>query len=418
VPRVERSSLSLGAGGYLVRGVVLVSYTSGLRSRQFVSLPKSNRNPTGRAPKFETHAPNVTCDVLTYSSLQGSKRALLRDVLVLQPNGGLHTGEIWVPRPVTQNIQGIDLAADLVRMNPVDLDGDHVLVGFMDNDPRLPVILGTVPHPSRDFGVDAKNTGRGTRVVADDGLLKMFKHNGAVIGVDGAGDYLIDLTRAHDGKYDSLGREPRLSGDSTTSADSQLTEDGANGNYRLRLRTGSSAFIVVETDPANPETSGNTLTLLTVEAGKVELTTALNGDGSGTPTTIKVEDGKVTIDSEDGSGDVEVLGSDMNVKTSTIELGDGASHPVIKGDDYNLAHTTMDGQVTAFYTAVTAAVSTFTAALAAPPITLEIISMPSFAAALTTMLNAISVAAVSAGTAVTSFGPAAASALSSDVVTR
>ena len=146
------------ATGQLVRGVVVATYvTDDPDHPEAPEGDEDQRIPTG-----------VYCDVLCYSSLPGLRYVALRQVMVLQDRGSLHDGRIWKPKAATFDLTGDSLDVD----GPTEvgnMDGDHVLIGFIEGNPTEPVILGGVPHPSRDPGNEEKATGRRLRLKLEDG---------------------------------------------------------------------------------------------------------------------------------------------------------------------------------------------------------------------------------------------------------
>jgi hypothetical protein len=411
MPKASDSSIGRMADKK-VRAIVLNTYfvddAEALPRRQ-IEIAASNRNPQGAAstPAPSAESRHVYCDVLVYSSMHGVKKGVLRRCLVAQPPGaGLHTGELWMPRPTTQRIDGESLDTALTRINPASVDGDHVLVEFLDGDRFLPTITGSVPHPARDVGTEAKTNGTPTRLKKANGFPKLTKFNGVVHGVDANGNYIIDATRANKGIYDAKGREPRLSGDPADSADQQVPTDGTCGNIILALRPGSRLIVSCLTDPANPGSSQETS--LTFEDGRVTLQAR-----STNPSSIVVEPGAITIDAQADAGTVNVRGATADLQTGAVRLGDGAAYHVPRGELYNSAHQTMDTALTTLLSAISAAALTLSTGVSMPPGT----TAPApFVKAFADALIAAIPAAVAA---IQSFDNSGApNALSADVVTR
>lgn len=129
------------AGGLQLRGVVIASYK-----------PGDPRNASRRTPT-KLLVPTITCDVLLYDP---DYVTILRDVPIMRQSAGLIDSEVWVPRAATVNLLGgaltvagngpLDPTA-LYPTSPSDMDGDHVVVAFLNNDLAQPIIVGQIDHP-------------------------------------------------------------------------------------------------------------------------------------------------------------------------------------------------------------------------------------------------------------------------------
>lgn len=180
--------------GLLVRGVVTQTYV----------LDSPDRLGAGDSSYYPTA---VYCDVFVYSSINGMRWSEFKQVPVFQERGGLHGGRIWKPRPTTMDITGVTL--DLQKgSNPGNYDGDHVLIGFLENALNLPIILGGVPHPAVDQGNANFEVGKRFRLQEADGDPDFQKHHGSYYGIDGDGNWVADTSFAHDGQLNSNGTEP------------------------------------------------------------------------------------------------------------------------------------------------------------------------------------------------------------------
>jgi hypothetical protein len=209
------------ARGLFLRGVVVATY---------VVDDSTHPQAQGTLPPG-TKPTAVYCDVITYGSRAGMRTNLIQQCLVLQRRGGLHDGDIWMPKATTIDTTGGDLDRN-VGSNSAYWDGDHVLVGFMDDDVGLPVILGGVPHPAADSGVEAQgevgNERRRLRLRQVDGHPDFTKHHGSYYGIDSDGNHVVDTRFANDGSIDSLGVEPSPPIDGKGSQKLQLPLDAVH----------------------------------------------------------------------------------------------------------------------------------------------------------------------------------------------
>jgi len=227
------------ANGLLVRGVVLTTYV--------VDDPSHPRSVEG--PK------SAYCDVYVYSDNPSVGHQILRGVSVAQERSGLHDGHIWKPRASTIDIgssaTGIapsTLSGGVVGHNPGMLDGDHVLIGFIDGSLSHPVILRSIPHPGSNKELNALKEA--------DGDPDYWRHHGSFYGIDGDGNFVVDLTAAHDGEYLENGDEK------------PAAEDGTVGNVIVRVPKGSNVTIEVDGGDVTVNTGGGKAV---VEAAEVHL---------------------------------------------------------------------------------------------------------------------------------------------------
>lgn len=217
-----------GTGGLLLRGVVVATY-------ELDATDHPQRDTTaGQEPVA------IYCDVLCYSSHRNFRWLFFKQVLVSQDIGGMHRGRVWKPRPAKVDVRpGVgELSADGSELdnkaNPADLDGDHVLIGFMDDNPNFPVILRGIPHPNADIGNEQKEIGKRLRLKITDGDPDFQKHHGGFYGISDAGDFIVDLTEANKGEVDANGNEPAP------------PTDGSSGNYTIKLPQGSKLNIEID----------------------------------------------------------------------------------------------------------------------------------------------------------------------------
>jgi hypothetical protein len=180
------------------------------------------------APPPGTPAPAATyATVLTY----GRIRTLLPRVQVSSEHASLHTGTIGGLRAVQTTSGGI---LDVDHSDPGQLDCSHVVVSFLDDDLSQPYISRVLEHPRADGGGPIAGPVQDrTRLATADGAPLLIRWNGATWGIDGAGDFLIDLENAHDGGLIGTGQEP------------PPATDGARGNARIHLPVGSRLELTV-----------------------------------------------------------------------------------------------------------------------------------------------------------------------------
>jgi len=153
--------------GLITRAVVLATYYA-------------DEDTAGGRIKLEQKS--VVCDVRTYGRMS---REIPR-VPVLQRTLGLWDYDIYTPRAARQDITGGALHGPGTAQptSAEKLDGDHVLIGFLDNDPNQAVILPfTVAHPNTNY-----------RPVAADGHVRRIRHNGVLMAWDKEGNFTIDAT--------------------------------------------------------------------------------------------------------------------------------------------------------------------------------------------------------------------------------
>lgn len=295
------------AQGLMFRGVVVATYVLDDETH-----PQAQKTIRGQQVQTSRGGPiAVYCDVITYGSRAGSQTRLIAQCLVLQRRGGLHDGDIWMPKATTKDITGQGNLDRNTGSNSSYWDGDHVLVGFMDDNFASPVILGGIPHPTADAGVesqgDAAQYRRRMKLRQVDGHPDFTKHHGSYYGIDNLGNHTVDTRFANDGALDQYGAEAAPPGPS----------EDTKGNQTVKVPSGASWQVTLE-DMSNPASP-------TVKA------------------TLSLENDKFHLVFESG---FELLVDDSS---SAINLGDGSEQAVvdsllqseldrIKGDIDNLKY--------------------------------------------------------------------------------
>jgi hypothetical protein len=220
--------------GLLLRGVVMATYVSDQTGHPMERLTDDFRNDSTKK------ATAVYCDVLVYPSVAGQRWFGLAGVLVSQPTGGMHRGRIWKPRAATVNLSKQEIDQTI---NPALIDGDHVLIGFLDDSFDMPVIIRGLPHPSVDTGHEEADLGRRMRLVDGDRDPDFSKHHGTFYGIDDNGDFILDSTWANNGELKSADGELGHEADPPT--------DG-KGSHTLKLPQ-DATFAIALFDMSTPE---------------------------------------------------------------------------------------------------------------------------------------------------------------------
>lgn len=206
----EEHDDGLATFGWITRAVVMAVYFTDEDVR------KDWTNDKQRA---------VLCDVRTI----GRYSRLLFKVPVLQRTQGLWDEDLYIPRAAKLDINGGTFASGSAGVDgnaptPAEqTDGDHVLVTFLDNDPRQPVILPfTLGHPNSN-----------TIPKKADGRFRRIRHNGVVIEFDKDGNLTLDARKAAKPDLDRSGKEQSNSG--TSGKIKIITKDGSDKESSVYL---------------------------------------------------------------------------------------------------------------------------------------------------------------------------------------
>lgn len=180
-------------------------------------------------PFAKTGPAAVYCDCLVYSSLTGSRVYPVSTCLFLPSVSGVQSGVIRKPRATAAMVGG----GAIDPQNPAQMDGDHVIIGFLDGRDAQPVILGFLPHPQADAGNESAAIGHRQRLHLVDGDPHFTKHHGCYFGVSDSGDVVLDATQGNSGALVAGMESPAL--------------DGSAGNVRLRANAaGQVAMSLVD----------------------------------------------------------------------------------------------------------------------------------------------------------------------------
>jgi hypothetical protein len=256
----------------LLKGVVLATYVT-----------DDDGHPLAGDESNQPSA--VYCDVAVYPSIPRQRWFFMSKVLVTTARGGVHDDDTWIPRATTTNIVTGALD-DTTGSNPGQLDGDHVLIGFLNDSFSEPVILRGIPHPSRDVGNEDYSTGKRLKLKLVDGNADYRKFKGVFRGVDSDGNHVVDSTHGHDGELLEYGLEPPP--DTT----------GTSGNQSRRLPKDSTHEISFwdMSDPVSPVKVGNFK--CNKEMFEILLTSALKNcikvEGNDTSAKLTLGDGAVS----------------------------------------------------------------------------------------------------------------------------
>jgi len=186
---------------------------------------------------------NVLCDVRTY----GRYSRPLAKVPVLQRTQGLHDRDIYIPRDSRQNLEGGELVTGGSKSTSVptaaeNMDGDHVLIGFLDNDPSQPVILPfQFSHPKSSFQPELA-----------DGRVREIRHQGTLLAWDKDGNFTIDATGVAEEILEAGGTEKAAVGKGTLTF---VNQDAGGAKLSVVLDASSSpGAVLLGSDPASPAT--------------------------------------------------------------------------------------------------------------------------------------------------------------------
>ncbi|MCZ6868118.1 MAG: hypothetical protein O7G84_01280 [Gammaproteobacteria bacterium] len=234
--------------------------------------------------KDSTRLYEVECDILLTSTRVPKSR-----VPVMQYNHGVNDARLWIPRPSTRvvgnasplNLTRVSRRGTLQSLPPnfEDLDGDQVLVQFIEGDPEKPIIVGAMSHAkTKRLVTDGSGWTPGTGGAGQRGgpelLENYMRFRGFEMRINDAGDVLFDTVGSNPIDGDTETPNPvvggqvrfRLKGPTTGVVDSQryvVEIDGTDilevfqaldGLLQIQMVGGSEQFIRGTTHAANLST--------------------------------------------------------------------------------------------------------------------------------------------------------------------
>lgn len=308
IPKHPAATRVVSANGLLLRGVVTTTYV----------IDDANH------PHVADDPVAVYCDVLCYSSMAGARWMFFEKAIVSQDRGGLHSGKVWKPRAATRDITGE--AMDLNKgTNLANLDGDHVLVGFMDNSLNLPVVLKGLAHPKTDVGQEQETlAGHRLRLKVADGDPDFWKHRGAFYGVSDGGDFEVDLTQAYAADLAVDGKQPTPPDDGSTGNCEFKTQK--NGEFRVLVDSGKKFFVKASEIAMGVENPADWMALASLVKAELQaIVTAFNSHGHNTTGTVgpSAVPGLISAPITPATGvpppPTAVMSNPSNVKSATVK---------------------------------------------------------------------------------------------------
>lgn len=305
--KTTRKGAARKANGLLLPGVVVAVYRPGERPDRYAQ---------------ESAIMGVLCDVQVMSA---RRRTILRDVPLMSGSAGLNDHEVSMPRAAGATLNGgsysLDGGGDPGQVTAGhDMDGDWVMVGFLDDDLDKPVIVGQLPHPktNRRPSSNAETLYRWRRYL-----------RGVSLGVLEDGSVEVDLSQASAGTTDASGAEQ------------------PDGVPNLTIRTQDDTALEIQPDLVRVTTADD----VTVEIGGGKIVFALPGGE-----TITLEAGKITAEVSGGQK-LELSSAGAILDGLTVAIGGSGGQPMLKS-------TTFLTALAAFLTTMTTSVPTSAGACA------------------------------------------------------
>jgi hypothetical protein len=249
----------------IVRAVVVAVYFADGQEERAASMQQ-------RDPKFYG-VKTVAVDVLTFG---GRFRAYLQKVPVAPRRHGLNDYDgLWIPRAASVDLSTggppiLGQTPGQTPSDPRDLDGDHVLVEFLDNDPTQPFIRDQLPHPRASY----------TQLKAA-GDARESKFRGVVTRIDKDGNVVVDTTGANSGAIHQ------------TTGEETAALDNAHGKLTIKLNH-NAPFQLVGVDTAG----GAEKYSLAIDPAAKTFTLRLD---NGSALTVTDKDGNAVLQLGDGA---------------------------------------------------------------------------------------------------------------------
>ena len=195
--------------------------------------------------KDSTRLYEIECDILLTRALVHKLR-----VPVMQRSHGVNDADLWKPRPSTRVIgtAGLSITRTSLRGTPSqlppnleDLDGDQVLVQFIEGDPEKPIIVGAMSHSkTKRLVIEGSGWSPGTGGASTRGTPELDeryeRYRGTEIRINDNGDMLWDTVAAN-----------------PVDPDTEVPNPASGGQVRFRLKGPTSGIVesqhfVVEID--------------------------------------------------------------------------------------------------------------------------------------------------------------------------
>jgi hypothetical protein len=137
---------------------------------------------------------------------------------------GTGDSEVWVPQPSLRAFQTPELydafnprdaeamGKFLGSIGPIDeLDGDHVLLGYVEGRSYCPIVIGRITHRAMELDVERQYRAPELKLHhgAATGFTRRWRHSDATFGVDEGGNIFLD---AHNGAWPNADSERRPNG--------------------------------------------------------------------------------------------------------------------------------------------------------------------------------------------------------------
>jgi|WetSurMetagenome_2_1015567.scaffolds.fasta_scaffold01389_12 hypothetical protein len=285
----------------------------------------------------------IHCDVRVF----GRQNRTLYRVPVMQRTHGLFDEDVYIPRPSAQNISGGSLVTKPSSGSTVttaqDLDGDHVLIGFLECDPRQPVIFPfCLAHPQAR-----------KKYKESDGHVRRIRHNGVLMEWDADGNWTLDATEAAKADFAAEGEEASNSG--TAGKITIKTVDGSSDESSIALD--ESGGILLSDAASDTITFTKADKLIAIDAGtKITITAGAQLELEGPATKITAStslQATAPTTSFSASGTFGVTSPAVTFTAATsflvtslsVTLGSAAAVPVVKHTPWATMWASLDSEL-------------------------------------------------------------------------